>query len=748
MGVNLRECKSFTVDDWSGGLNEFTSPFKLNDNELASCKNMSIQTSGSLKSSLGYVPYSVRQEAIDIVGIKGGHRYTASDGTRKVIIYASDEAGDEISYGVYADSNDGVFAKIGQILSTNGKCRFAQYRDTVFMSTLGDPPVAYDGTQFFTPGAENRWSVLPGYFARPEKVFDADPSTGDLGFGEGSLDTANAYYYRYTFDYGFKDFVGESSPLVTSIAPGDEKLPVNVTYMEDVANFLSDTTNDGGTVFKKPAKIENDFIVPLDVQRINIYRSIAMPRLKTNSDKKQIEVFYIGSVSRARYNSVSAGTILFTDGGVGLERIVEGPTAEYNKMTDMPRAKFIAYHNSRMWSANVYFDAATEDPFKTDPMGDWVTAPHSVMFSTINNHGNSEPAVYRSDFIIEIDPTDGEGITGMFSYRRNLLIVFKANSMWAITGDTPGNFAVRNIDARIGCISNETIDVVDGMLVWLSNAGVYYFDGSKPCPLKTDNISKSLADIPNHKKVDACGIYDIGHREYLLAHSGKNLRSRNLKVSRFSLRTGTWAQEEQALGTGLFLIQNMPNEKVQVLACRDDDLTYASAPIHKFDVGTLTNIIGTGAGNIAFEFQTKFYDDGKPYMNKDFKAVFFEMQSPGDLALHVVCDNRMDTRLDDGGGFVITKPVTNDLIWADGTEPYDDPPRSDQQKWYLESGENENTNIWANEVEGGVLVMLDTRCWGKRISLIITTVGGYSVRNQVEIQSITVFYKPREGIRQ
>ena len=68
------------------------------------------------------------------------------------------------------------------------------------MSTLGDLPRAYDGADFYLAAASNAWTVQPGYFQRPDKVFDAAPSTGDLGFGEGSLDTANAYYYRYTFD--------------------------------------------------------------------------------------------------------------------------------------------------------------------------------------------------------------------------------------------------------------------------------------------------------------------------------------------------------------------------------------------------------------------------------------------------------------------------------------------------------------------------------------------------------------------
>ena len=738
MGVNLGDFQHFTVDDFSGGLNEFASPYKLADNELAACQNVSIQTTGSIKSSLGYVPYSVRQSAIDIFGIKGGHRYTASDGTKQVIIYASSVQNKD-SYTLYADANDGVFVDVGQMLSVDGKCKFAQYRDTVIASTLGDVMkyYDYDNAAFTKASISALWIRSQTSSYTPEIIFDTAINSVDA---DGHLDWG-AYFYRYTLDYGGVDFLGESSPLVIRSFGGSGE-PTYISHMESwVDASTSETNNTDKVEFKKPVGY-GSFQLDDGIQRINIYRSspyLSSP-LPSNPGQKNTECFYVGSVSATTYNAASAGALLFTDGGV-----TAGPTAEYNKLGLPPRGKFITKHDSRVWVANVHYEPDTESPLVQTNVGlsvySIIKEPHSVMFSTISNHGFTEAVGFRTDFKIEIDPSDGEGITGMYSYRRGLLIIFKANSMWAITGDSPATYAVRQIDANIGCVANDSIDVVDGMLVWLSNAGVYYFDGSKPMPLKTDNIAKSIAAIPNHKKQDACGIYDVGHREYLLAHSGANLRARNIRTSRFSLRTGTWTQEQAIAGTGLFLVQNMPTEKVQVLACRDDDFFWANAPIHKFDVGSTRDHVGSGPAAMTFSFQTKFFDGNSPHMNKNFKAVLFELQTPVDLTLDVVCDNRMDTRLDDGGSFTITKPVTNDLIWADdGTAPFT-PARSDQQKWYEEGV---NTNIWADEQESGVLVLLDDRCWGKRISLIVSG----AIRSQVEIQSMTVFYVPNKGVRQ
>jgi len=739
MTVNLGDYKSFTVDDFSGGLNEFASPYKIADNEIVSCKNVSLRDSGAIKSALGYAYGNSQGPTYNVYGVKGAHRYTSSDGTRNVILYGSDS--NEGSSGLYVSNADSQFDKVGEILSDDGYCRFAQYRDTIFASTLGGPVEMYDGETYSGKFSEifiqNVWtryySLIPEtgeqVFTRPDSLLEVSTEDGDGNIDEG------VYYYRFTVDYGGKDFVGESSPIVMSSSHYQlDALPVYTEYMEDTIT-IDGATADDDVVFKKPT---NAFPLQYDVQRINIYKSIPLTSAIAHSNKKRVEVFFVGSISRSKYTSASEGDTLFVDGGV-----VPGPLAEYGKMVIPPRARFITYHKSGMWSANVSYETGTTDGRLAgeNPIPDIIKKPHSVMFSDVNNHGNSEPMVYRPDFSIEVDPTDGEGITGMRSYRNSLLIVFKANSTWAITGDSASNFSLRNIDPTIGCVAPETIDVVDGRLVWLSNAGMYYFDGSRVLPFMTDNIRKSLDAIPAKSKPRAAGIYDVGRREYLLAHAGSSnySGSKNHLISRISMRNNSWAQEEREFATNMFIQQKMPDEAVKTLACSDYTLgnSITNPAMISLDK-TFTTIDGSA---ISFSFQTKFFDGNSPHMNKNFKAVLFELQTPVDLTLDVVCDNRMDTRLDDGGSFTITKPVTNDMIWADdGVAPFT-PARSDQQKWY-EDGVN--TNIWAEEQESGVLVLLDDRCWGKRISLIVSG----SVRSQVEIQSLTVFYLPVKGVRQ
>jgi hypothetical protein len=740
MGVNIKECRKFTIDDFSGGLNESASSYDIADNELVSCKNISLRKNGSISSARGFRFGNTQGPSIYVHAVRGAHRYTASDGTRQVIVYGSDS--NEGSTGLYATNSSDQFEKVGTFLADDdGRCRFAQYRDTVFASGRGDDVKFYDTDNDFKNVLLTDFEIrlYSGFdengdpiYTRPESLLDV--TTED---GEGNIDMG-VYHYRLTLDYGGKNFFGETSPLVLvgSYSGSDDTKPVYVKYIENTVT-ISGATLDDDVLFSKPV---NGHPLGPDVQRINIYRSAKQTSAIENSSVKDIEVFYIGSIEKSTYNNADDEDVLFRDAG-----IVPGATASYGKSQKPPRARFIEYHKDRMWSGNVYFEyGQTAKLFAgQNELPNIMDNPHAIMFSEVNNHGNSEPMCYRADYSIEINPNDGEGITGMKSYRNNILVVFKANSTWAITGDNPDNFSKRNIDPRIGCVAPETIDIVDGRLVWLSNAGLYYFDGSRVLPFKTDEIRKSIEDIPATAKKRACGIYDVGRREYLLSHAGNNDYNggKNHKISRFDLRTGSWVQEHREFATTSFFQKNMPNEKIKTYSCTD--FIVGASITNPATVELNNGYIGYSSNDLDFSFQTKFFSDGTPYMNKNFRAVFFELVSPEELTLDVVCDNRMDTRKDDGGGFTIPVPVTNDLIWYDSGSP------SSQQCWYLESGGDnvttfDNTNVWAEEVESGVLVHLDSRCWGKRISLIISG----SVRSAVEIQSITVFYDPREGVRQ
>ena len=704
MTVNIKDFQHFTVDDFSGGLNEFASSYNVAKNELVACKNIVLRDSGAIKTRPGWTQAQTQGAGGYYIAsdVKGVHRYTSTTGNRDTLLYAGTYTNNtEVTGLIYADNDDEAFSQIGSILSKDGHLRFAQHRDTVLMCTDRDYLRAYnpDHSAEIYP-----FRIISNY---PQIVRTYYELTG------GNL-KGGIYYYRYTFDYGWGDFMVESDPtgLSTDIYSGGPETKRALEYHTDAAHIVG---NEGYT---ETCKALSTSLPPM-VQKINIYRygPITNTSSLPNPYQDKGDYGYIGSISYDEYEAASVGDVLFTDSGIS----GDGRRMEYGKMKTPPYGRFIINHKSRIWIANASYEGAVSG-----------YSPARLYFSNINNSGLTEPMGFYEDSWFEVDPVDGYGITGIHSFRNETLIIFKANSIWAITGDSPDSFSLRNVSPEIGCIAPETIQVVDGKLVWLSNGGVYYFDGSVPRPLKTDNISKGIDGIPASRRREACAIYDVHRREYLLAHSGPGTGGYNRLVSRYDLRTDSWARDEYDRGISAFFQKKMPDERVQTFACIGDSPILSISYVIKLNDTHQIGMAGTRTG-IPFSFQTPFYDGGHPYMDKDFRAILFDVQSNADLVLDVLVDNKYDSRKDTS--FDIKRPSTDNLIWYDSGSP------SDQMKWYEE---DVNENVWAEVTESGVLVHLNTKCRGKRISLIVSG----TVSSEAEIQSATIFYEPLKGVRQ
>jgi hypothetical protein len=725
MSVNLNNLQYFTISDFSGGVNEFASTYKVADNEVVTAKNLSFKDSGGVKTRAGDKILDPLNTSSLTGKVESMYRYVKSDNTRKTVLYTT-------KGGIWIDNDDASFSKVpssstSTIISSDAKCRFAQYWDTMLFGTDRDGVYMYNpdvSTTSFTK------MEIPSTWGGPFSTsFD---STG--GHIDASVNDVY-YYYRYTVDYQYGDFIAESNPMYLDQG-------AYLEYKYNYGTWSSGTTNSFA-LYKSYSGITFDTDV---VARINIYRSNKYPAARSGTDltEQKFEFFYIGSISASDYNDASPVTeVLFRDGG-----IAPGKRLEYNKMVVPPRARFIKMHKGRIWLANVQAALGTTEAWANYAYhGDWNTYPHRIYVSSQNNDGTYEPGVFYTDQFLDIAPF-GTGITGIWSYRNEILVVFKPNSMWAISGDDPhpstGNLSVRNISNSVGCIAPDSICEVEGRLCWLSNSGVYYWDGSsRPAMLKSDNIVDTIQSIDSASKSRVASVYDRKQRELLMSFPGPDTSGYNRNIAKFDLRTSAWSVDEYGLGMSAFTSIDQPNEDVKVYAGLND-ITYnintLFGGLAQLNYGTSTRYLYDdpsetwGGSDISFEIQTKFYDAGYQFADKKFKAILFEINSKEALTLNVVIDNRYDSRVS-GYGFSIPVASQNALIWAST------PAQSGNDiKWY-QAGTYENK--WAKEGLGSSLVYLDDRCWGKRISLVITG----DVQTSVSIESITVFYELKETVR-
>lgn len=343
--------------------------------------------------------------------------------------------------------------------------------------------------------------------------------------------------------------------------------------------------------------------------------------------------YFIGSVDINAYAAASAGDVLYHDRG----EVPIGKQILYQPKRIPPRPRFIEVHKGRVWLAYVV---------ETDPADSTDTIhPHRVYLSVFDS-----PFVFPTDYWVDISPNEGEGITGIKSWRNKILIVFKHNSMWAITGGdgidpltgTP-NISVELISEDIGCIAPETITLAEGRIMWLSFRGMYYFDGSTPQPLKTENIEEAIRGIPEGKLYDCAAGYHSLERELWFSHADSVDTTENRTIHKFNFITGAWSKHKTLLGAASFVEKQHKNLRPTFFMGSDESsaTVLANSAVYKSDVGFFDDVSGTSS--LGWGFLTKKFDFGRPDIHKDLVAIGLDAHlTDWNTFVYVLCDERVD----------------------------------------------------------------------------------------------------------
>lgn len=166
------------------------------------------------------------------------------------------------------------------------------------------------------------------------------------------------------------------------------------------------------------------------------------------------EFYLAGTVSN---NTATTASTNFLD--VALTTI--GPsTTENNPPPD--NIKFIAFHKSRLFLADLT----------------------NVYYSKLDNIEAFDPLAFESP-----DPDNGQQIRAIISFA-DMLVILKERSAYALIGDDPDFWAIRQIDPSVGCISPRGVKVADNQLFWWSEQGPVKWIGRGP----VDNIGTPLID--------------------------------------------------------------------------------------------------------------------------------------------------------------------------------------------------------------------------------------------------------------
>lgn len=199
--------------------------------------------------------------------------------------------------------------------------------------------------------------------------------------------------------------------------------------------------------------------------------------------------------------------------------------------------------------------------------------------------------------------------TGITSYQDHV-VFFKRDQMYELYGYIPSQFKIVE-SAKVGCIDNRSIAEIQGVLYFLSEAGVMTYSGGFPRP-----ISEKLNE--NYTNGSAIG----DGRKYYLSLNGT--------IYMFDTMLNTW----------------MPYAEGTVIQFgRDENKVYA--------LDSLGNIkaFREGVEPVEWEVITKDYDDGT-FRKKSIKAIKLKMKIEEGTNIKVYLRQ-------DGGEYVLRKDITH-----------------------------------------------------------------------------------------
>jgi hypothetical protein len=273
-----------------------------------------------------------------------------------------------------------------------------------------------------------------------------------------------------------------------------------------------------------------------------------------------------------------------------------------------------------------------------------IDEPYRIYFSEY-----LEPNSVRFTSFFDIGIEDGEPITALERFENKFLVVFKPNSTWAIYGgdieNIPGvpDIQIDTIDPTVGCIAPGTVAFGEGAMIWLSNKGVYFYDGTKPKPMKSELIDDILSNITPSRKEFATAIY-TQDRKYIVSFTDSTQDATANTVSlEFDFLTKSWTRKtfgnSTVYGVNHFIEAKSVNETGTLYGVIDT-VNSAVGAVQTFN--QVQYDIDPNEG-VAWSFKTKHFDCGAPDAIKHFRTIIFRLKSPSTVIVNYDIDDGCTT---------------------------------------------------------------------------------------------------------
>jgi len=182
----------------------------------------------------------------------------------------------------------------------------------------------------------------------------------------------------------------------------------------------------------------------------------------------------------------------------------------------VPTPQAIAAFQNRVWTL-------TNNQINFSVLDTSVTEDHFNDFDTTNNSG-----------VINVPAGKGDTGTGLYALG-NALFVFQRRAIWAIYGNSPANFELRNITNEIGMINNRTLVEWDDVLIFQSDRGIYMFDGTNLKNISDKAVNTTISSWASTTSPAAT----LWENKYLISYTPGG-DAHNAEALFYDLTGGVW----------------------------------------------------------------------------------------------------------------------------------------------------------------------------------------------------------------
>lgn len=164
---------------------------------------------------------------------------------------------------------------------------------------------------------------------------------------------------------------------------------------------------------------------------------------------------------------------------------------------------------------------------------------------TLENWSSADESENAGGGHVEIG-ADSDPITGLFALS-NQLLIFKRDSLYRLLGDRPGNYRILPVSGSVQLPSHTACARSGDVLYFMSEAGMYYFDGQNVCR-KAD--AEKVTGFLSAVDLSACDAAACRDKLYFSAAEHANAGA-NDAVLVYDLSRGTYMVRRGFLARGL-----------------------------------------------------------------------------------------------------------------------------------------------------------------------------------------------------